>query len=132
MRFIYVAIAALVALPALAATTTANWTNPTQYVDNSPLPGAAITRTRIEYGTCVAGAFGVKAGEFISNGNDTMEVSPNFAPGTYCLRAFTTASGVESAASNIATVTVPQSAPKPPTLLEAILAWLRSIWGRYA
>jgi hypothetical protein len=118
--------------PALAATVDVTWQNPTSYTDGSALAASAITRTRIEYGTCVSGAFGVKGGEFISTGNDTTEVSPNLAPGVYCLRAYTTASGVESAASNIASVTVVQPAPRPPTLLQALVAWLRGVFSRFA
>jgi hypothetical protein len=132
MREIVAVLLSVVSLPALAATVTANWVNPTQYTDGSALAVTAITQTRIEYGTCVSGAFGVKAGEFVSAGNDTSQVSPNLAPGTYCLRAYTTASGVESAASNIATVSVAQPAPRPPTLGQIISAWLRSVFGRFA
>lgn len=132
MRYL-AGLLALLAFPVLAATVTVSWTNPTAYTDNSPLPASAITRTRIEYGTCAAGgAFGTRAGEFVSAGNDTSEASPNLAPGTYCLRAYTTASGVESVASNIASVAVVQPAPRPPTLLQALVAWLRGVFSRFA
>lgn len=133
MRKLIALLVAFVSLPAFAATVNVTWTNPVEYTDNTPLPSSAISRTRIEYGTCAAGnAFGTKAGDFISSGNDTAETSPNLAPGTYCFRAYTTASGIESAASNVSSSVVPQPAPKPPTLLQAIVAWLRSFFGRFA
>lgn len=133
MKLAVVILATFVAFSATAATVNVTWTNPVEYVDNTPLAPASISRTRIEYGSCLAGgAFGTKAGEFISSGNDAQETSPNLAPGTYCFRAYTTASGVESVASNVATSVVVQPAPKPPTLLQALVAWLKSIWGRFA
>jgi hypothetical protein len=100
-----------------AAPVTIDWDLPTTYVDGTPLPGAAIARTRIEYGTCAAGgAFGVKAGEFSVAGGAVTATSPNLAPGTWCFRAYTTANGVESPASNVASKVVPQPAPSPPTI----------------
>lgn len=131
MRRLLALLSLLVTLPALAAPVTVRWTNPTSYVDDSALASADITRTRIEYGSCVGAAFGTKAGEFISAGNDTSEVSPSLAPGTHCFRAYTTAKGVESATSNVSSAVVPQPAPKPPTLLDAILAWIKSAWSRW-
>ena len=132
MRLI-AALAALVAFPAFAATVSVSWTNPVAYVDNTPLAAVSITRTRIEYGTCSApGVFGVRTGEFISAGNDTTEVSPNLPAGTYCFRAYTTASGVESAASNVDDTVILQAAPRPPTLGQLIVAWLRSVMARFA
>lgn len=131
MRIVVAVVAVLFALPVWAATFTAKWTNPTSYVDDSPLAVADISRTRLEYGSCVGSAFGTKAGEFISTGNDTTEVSPNVAPGTYCLRGYTTAKGVESGPSNVSGFVIAQPAPKPPTLLDVLLAWIRTTWARW-
>lgn len=102
---------------ALAGSVTVQWDNPTTYTDGTPLPSTAITRSRIEYGSCgAAGAFGTKAGEFIVTGAATSGVSPNIAAATYCFRVFTTASALESAASGVLQVVVPQAPPNPPTL----------------
>lgn len=123
----------LCAMPSQAGPVPVTWTNPTEYVDDSALDASDIAQTRIEYGTCTAfGGFGDKTGEFVSLGNDTSEVSPNLAPGTYCFRAYTTANGVESAPSNAARAVVEQPAPKPPTLLDIVLAWIKRLFGRWA
>lgn len=102
-------------LEAFGATVTVNWTNPTTYTDGTPLPASAITRTRIEYGTCAGTAFGTKAGEFIATGSATTATSPNLAPGTWCFRALTTANGLESAPTNAVSTVLVQPPPNPPT-----------------
>jgi hypothetical protein len=112
----------LVAFPSFAGTVTASWANPTTYSDNSSLPVSAITRTRIEYGTCAGvNVFGTKLGEFVSLGNDTSEVSPNLQPGTYCFRALTTASGAESSVSSTDDAVILQVAPRPPVTFQVIV-----------
>jgi hypothetical protein len=122
MRFIFAALAVLVAFPSLAGTVMASWANPTTYVDDSPLPVSAITRTRIEYGTCAGlNVFGTKLGEFVSVGNDTSEVSPNLQPGTYCFRALTTASGAESVASSTDDAVILQVAPRAPSVFQVVV-----------
>lgn len=113
-KFGFLLLALLASAAASAATVTVTWTNPTQYVDNTTLPASAITRTRIEYGSCSGNNFGTKAGEFVVTGNAATGTSPNLSPGTYCFRAYTTASGVESDASAVARRTIEQPAPKPP------------------
>lgn len=96
---------------------TVTWTNPTQYTDDSAIAAGEITQTRVEYGTCNAGAFGTRIGEGRASGAVTAITIPNVAPGAYCIRAFTTARGVESLASNVATATVVQPPPRPPTIV---------------
>lgn len=100
---------------AAAADVTATWANPTQYTDGTALNSLDISQTRIEYGTCSGTAFGVKSGEAVATGSVTSKVLTGLAPGTLCGRAFATAKGVESSASNVAQFTVVQPAPKPPT-----------------
>jgi hypothetical protein len=112
--------------PASAATVTATWTNPTTNTDNSAIPdtGAeSLQSVRIEYGTCVSGAFGVKAGEFVRTrvaGQPMLTTATNNVPtGLTCFRAFVTnASGAESAPSNLTTTTVNPSTPRSPTNLQ--------------
>jgi hypothetical protein len=103
---------------ALLVAVVVTWTNPTQNTDGSALAAAQITRTRIEYGTCVGPAFGVKGGEALVTGAATT-TSIDRPVGTHCFRAATTANGVESAFSNVATKTISQPPPSPPTNLVA-------------
>lgn len=107
----------LVAGVAFAGSATATWTNPTQYTDGAALAPADIQQTRLEYGTCVGTAFGVKAGEVIVTGSTTTATVQNLAAGTWCFRAYSKAKGVESAASAVASKVVPQAAPQPPVLV---------------
>jgi hypothetical protein len=132
MRAIVAVLLSVVSLPALAGYVTLSWVNPTQYTDGTALSASAITRTRLEYGTCASGAFGSRLGEFVSTGNDTTEISPNLNPGTYCFRAYTMASGAESGPSSVASAVVVQPPPQPPSGLTAVstVAWeTRSKWG---
>lgn len=116
MKRILLSIAALlVGAAAFAGTVNLSWTNPTTYTDNTAIGSTDITQTRIEYGSCSGTAFGTKAGQQIVNGSATADAI-TLAAGTYCFRAYTTALGVESAASSVTTATVTQSAPNPPVL----------------
>lgn len=101
---------------ALAATLSATLQHATTYEDGTPLAVADITQSRVEYGTCVGAAFGTKAGEWVIAGNATTGSKSGIAPGTYCTRAYTTAKGVESLASNVVAKTINQPAPNPPVL----------------
>lgn len=107
----------LVAVKSFAGTAVVTWTQPTQYTDGTALALADISQTRVEYGTCSGTAFGTKAGEQIATGTGTTLTVNSLPAGTYCLRAYTTAKGVESAASSVASAVVPQSPPKPPVLV---------------
>lgn len=122
----------LLAVPAFAEVVTVDWTNPTTNIDGSALAATSITKTRIEYGTCLNsfgqaftgsigtsfnGQFGTKIGEFSVNGQATTANSPNLSPGNYCFRAYTTAGGVESGPSGVAAKTVAPPTPNPPSSL---------------
>lgn len=100
-----------------AGTLNVNWTNPTAYTDGTTLAAADITQTRVEYGTCGTStplSFGVKAGETVVTGGATSAVINSLAPGVYCVQAKTTAQGIESDASNVATKTLLPPKPNPP------------------
>ena len=102
---------------ATAGTLNGKVVHATQYEDGTAMPVTDITQTRYEYGSCSApGVFGTKAGEFVTTGNGTTGSKSGVPAGTYCLRAYTTAKGVESVASNVTTSVIDQSPPKPPTL----------------
>lgn len=118
-RILYFACALVIGAvisDAFAGTATVTWANPSSYLDGSLLSAADITQTRLEYGSCSGTAFGIKAGEVIISGAATTATIPSLVAGTYCFRAYTTAKGVESAPSNVASKAVPQAAPNPPTL----------------
>jgi hypothetical protein len=115
--------------PTEAATITATWTNPTTNTDGSEIPATqgqpeALQTWRIEYGTCVSGAFGVKAGEFIrtrTTGGPALTTATNNVPtGLTCVRVFVAnVAGNESAPSNVASRVVAPSTPSPPTNTQA-------------
>jgi hypothetical protein len=113
--------------PAAAATITVTWSNPLTNTDGSTILDTgpeSLNTWRIEYGTCVAGAFGVKAGEFVRTravgGAPLTTATNNVPPGLTCVRAFVAnVSGVESDASNVSSRTVPASKPNPPTNVTA-------------
>lgn len=111
------ALKVVLLLASSAATAgTVNWTNPVTYTDGSTLAPADITQTRIEYGSCNGTAFGTKAGEVKATGPAT-SAPINLSPGTYCLRGYTTAKGVESVASAVFKSVIAQPAPNPPVLV---------------
>jgi hypothetical protein len=132
MRYL-AALLALVALPASAATIT--WTNPTQYEDGSALAAADIASTTIEYSNGTT--FGTVAGQVVVNGSATTGTAPDPAAGaSRCYRAYTTVvaakGGGRSAVSNVSCKAAPFPNPKPPSLIDVILAWLRGVFGRFA
>lgn len=119
---------ALVALSACAtvagaSTLTVSWTNPVLNTDESPIPdtGAeSLQVARIEYGTCVSGAFGVKTGEFTRTrvpGQPMPSNAVNNVPtGLTCTRVLVkNVAGNESVPSNVSSTTVAPSTPKPAT-----------------
>lgn len=109
--------------PAEASTITVVWTNPVLNTDDSPVPDTgpeSIASVRIEYGTCVSGAFGVKAGEFVRTrtlGQPMLTTATNNVPtGLTCVRVFVmNVFGNESDASNVASRTVAPSTPRHAT-----------------
>lgn len=104
-------------LIATAGTLTASWTNPVTYSDTTPLPTSDITQTRVEYGTCNGAAFGTRINQGAVQGALTTITFTGLPPATYCVRAFTTAKGTESLASNVSQVTITQAPPNPPVLV---------------
>jgi len=119
----------IVGTKAFAGTATVTWTNPTTYTDGTAIATGDISQTRIEYGSCNGAAFGTKAGEQTVTGAGTTLTINSLGAGTYCFRGFTTAKGVESAASNVASKAVPQAAPNPPTLVTvATTAYVAVKW----
>lgn len=104
-----------------AATVPLSWTPPTTATDGSPLTGiSALTQYRVEYGTCVGTAFGVKAGEFTVTAPAASASSPNLSAGTYCFRMYARNAGGESLVSNVTTPkTIAVAPPGPPTNLTA-------------
>jgi len=104
-------------LVAGAGTLTVTWVNPVTYSDNSALAATDITQTRVEYGTCNGTAFGTRINQGAVQGTLTTIVFSNLPPATYCVRAYTTAKGVESIASAVSISTITQPPPNPPTLV---------------
>lgn len=117
MRYAFLLIFTLLAPLARADIVLVTWTNPTTYSDSTALPASDITRTRVEYGTNTGPVcgFGTRIADVIANGSATSVSTPNLPIGTYAFRAFTTAKGVESVASNVACRSVVQAAPNPPS-----------------
>jgi hypothetical protein len=104
------------AVPAQAADSVVSWTNATQYEDGTPL-GTNLKGTRVEVGTCVAGAFGVKSGELFATAPAATVTFTGQGFGQWCFRAFSqTQSGLESVASNVATKTIAEPKPKAPVI----------------
>lgn len=131
-RFIALLLSSLVSAGALAGTITVTITQPTQYEDNTPILAGEITQTRTEYGSCNGTAFGTKSGEVVAVGAVTSMSKSGLAGGDYCVRTFTTAKGLESLASNVVKVTVPQSGPKPPTITVIATQAFNLIYDRHA
>ncbi|MFO1465881.1 MAG: hypothetical protein U1F35_05485 [Steroidobacteraceae bacterium] len=130
-RIIFCLAALLGFTAAYAGTATVTWTNPAQYTDGTALAAADITQTRVEYGSCSGTTFGTKAGQQIVAGSAT-SAAITLAAGTYCFRAYTTAKGAESVASNVTSATVAQPAPNPPVLVTvSTTAYTIGRQGRY-
>ena len=126
-------VVALVAAPAWAATLT--WTNPATYVDGSALVSADIASTKIEWASTTA--FTTVIGSQVVTGSAVTATAPDPAVGAqFCYRVSTTVvaakGGGTSAPSNNVCKTKPFSNPSPPTLLDAIIAWLRRFFGHFA
>lgn len=111
---------AIVAGTAQAADVSVTWTHPTSFEDGTPLTLAQIASTKVEYGSCSSGAFGVKAGERVVPAPSTTITVTGFTPGLHCFRAATTATaaagGGVSVFSNVATRTLDWPNPNPPTI----------------
>jgi hypothetical protein len=120
VKVFLVMIAALFAVPVLAAVFTGTWTNATQNTDGSAIPATgpgSITQTTLQYGTCNGADFLGLIGEVQAAGTATSQSLPDLGPGTYCFRAkHTNTFGNSSAYSNVMTKTVAAPVPNPPVL----------------
>lgn len=111
------------------------WVNPTQYTDNSALPAAELTATRVAWGSCNGSAFGTKIGEH-KLGAVTTDTITGLAAGKYCFMVFATAtkSGqapTESDGTNVVSVTLalgPTPTPKPPSTVSVACTAAGSVW----
>ena len=107
---------------ALANTATVTWTPPTTNTDGSAIPASgagSIASYRVEWGSCVSGAFGTKAGEQVVTAPTTsLVVTPLTAGQTYCFRAYAKNTfGAESGPSSVASKLIPPPVPNPPTIV---------------
>jgi hypothetical protein len=120
---------------ALVIVAVVTWAHPTAYSDGSALVAADIASTTIEWSN--GSTFGTVNGSQVVTGTATTATAPDPAAGSSrCYRARTTVvaakGGQTSAPSNVSCKSVPFPAPNPPTLIDVILAWLRSVWSRFA
>ena len=122
-------IAMLASPTAFGATIT--WTNPTSFDDGSALVSADIASTTIEWSN--SNPFGTVDGRQVVQGAATTAQVPNVPSSTTrCFRARTTVvtskGGLSSEPSNVACLTSPASAPRPPTIVEALLSFMRRLF----
>lgn len=122
----------LVAAPVWAAPVTVTWTNPTEYDDGSVLVSGDIASTSIEYSQGTS--FGAVAGVHTATGS-AVSATIERPPGNWCFRGRTTvvaAKGGKTSPNSLAyCMAVEWPAPKPPTLLGAIVAFLKQFFGRF-
>lgn len=100
----WLALLALVALPALAVEKTFTWVAPTTNTDGSPLPPAQITGYIL---TCGATVVQVPA--------TPTTFKRDFGPGNYTCSMQTRANGQTSVPGNPVSFVVPQPTPNPPS-----------------
>ena len=115
--------------PASAGTSVITWTNAPDNTDGSLIVDDGVDESsysswRIEFGTCVGGAFGVKGGEIVRtrvpSSPSLTTATVNTQSGLRCFRvSATNKAGNESAVSNVASRTVPAPTPKAPTNVTA-------------
>lgn len=117
----------LLSVPAMAATVTVSWVNPTLNTDGTPIPlvaPGALTQTRVEYGSCTStGTMNVVAGSVVALAPATTLSIPDLVTGsTYCFRAFAKNDyGKESSASNTAKKTIPAPVPGAPATITVVI-----------
>lgn len=110
-----------------------SWTNATQNTDDTAVPASCpsgqtlcgkLVNTRVEYGSCNAGAFGTKQGEIVTAWPGAEVMVSNLVVQTYCFRAFHKNDyNVESMVSNITTKTIAPPQPKPPLIAVDTVAY---------
>jgi hypothetical protein len=141
MRIVVALVAALLALPVFGQPTcSAITTTPTAARDETRLKWDAVTQNTD--GTAVATPLTYKVYRATGTGASTVQCQTTattvslFAQpiGAQNYRVTATAGGVESAFSNVASKTIVAPTPNPPgnlTLLEQLIAWLKSAWSRW-
>lgn len=115
----------MIAAPAFAATLT--WTAPSQFTDGSTLtPATDLSGYNIYVDD-------VKAGTALPTSTGAV-IAVAFGPHAYFVTAVAKVSGKESAMSNvISNAGVPDTrTPKPPTLVQAVIAFLKRLFGHFA
>lgn len=117
-------LAAMASL-AMAAPVTVTYALPTTNTDGSDIPASgagSISSLRIEYGSCVNGAFGTKDGEttITKQGSTPLPLTRTIErpPGNHAFRVFATNTyGAESGPSNVACRQVSPPTPNPPQIV---------------
>jgi hypothetical protein len=106
-----------------AATVSGTITHATKYDDGSDL-GSNYKQARVEVGTCVSNAFGVKEGEAtVAPGTTAWSVTVPRAFGDFCARAVSeTVSGLLSSYTAVVKVTKVEPKPQPPVLATPTVA----------
>lgn len=141
MRLLLAFLSLFVTLPAFAQTTCSaitttptaardearlGWTAPTQNTDGTAIGSPITFRVFRSTGTA-AFAFQCQT--------SALTVSLLTKPvGVQNYRVTATVAGVESAPSNVASKTIVAPTPNPPgnlTLLEQLVAWIKSAWSRW-
>lgn len=89
-----------------AGQVTLNWTAPTKYTDNVPLPLSAIKEFRVQMGTCGTSGFGLLATKVAGRYARSVTFY-SLPPRTYCFRAFVvTTSNLRSVNTKVVRATV--------------------------
>jgi len=112
------ALLAFLSAPALAATATVEWDNPTQREDGSLLPLSELAFIKVFWGACNAdGTLGAVAGQVTVPSPNTLVEIQNIPAGAYCFAASAVdTEGLESALSNVAKKTFNKSRPRAPRI----------------
>lgn len=116
----------LVAQVSYAGQIPLKWTNATQNTDGSTLTDLAAVR--IEWGTCVAGAFGTTQASYLAVAPATTATIYPTGINPVCVRLFSrNSAGVESVATTVLQVNLPGPLSKPiplgaPIVLPALPA----------
>lgn len=121
MKILALIFALIFPVALYAADATVDWQHPTNNVDGSPIPAtgpAALSSTRLEYGTCSGTAFGQAEGSVSAPYPATSAIVPGLEYGrSYCFRgASVNNAGEVSAWSNVVSRFILVPAPNPPTL----------------
>lgn len=123
---LFAAVLALVAFSAHGQSVTLEWEPPSQFTNGDVLNPATDLSG---YGVYVDGARVATASNTVTSYQVT---GLSYGPHDFWVTAIAN-NGNESAMSNtVARTIVDNRTPRPPRLIDVILAWLRSIFGRFA